>query len=271
MTSDSSGLRFVDVSVDGPVATLTLNRPQARNAIDDAMRSELVAALGGLEADQAVRAVILTGAGKSFCAGGDVSGMQERLSAPADAVAYNGWRRQRQTHHSIAALHGLSKPTIAAVNGHAVGLGCDMALACDFIVAARSALFAMSFIKRGLVSDGGGLYFLPRRVGLPKAKELIFTGREVRPDEALAIGLIDRVADDEALLGSAREWALELSGGSPTVIALTKPILDRAFETGEEQLFALGRQAQAICYTSAEHHASVRAFLNKRPGPDGRK
>jgi enoyl-CoA hydratase/carnithine racemase len=149
------------------------------------------------------------------------------------------------------------------VNGSAVGLGCDLALACDFIIAAKSAKFAMSFINRGLVSDGGGMYFLPRRVGLSKAKELIFTGREVQSTEALEIGLADRVAEDQDLLDDARQWAQQLGAGSATAIALAK-LLDRTFETSEEQLFALGRQAQAICYTSAEHRNSVQAFLNKK-------
>jgi enoyl-CoA hydratase/carnithine racemase len=256
--------KLVHVSIENAVATLTLNRPEVRNAIDDAMRAEFVKILGDLDSDQDVRVVIVTGAGKAFCAGGDVSGMQERLKASADTIAHNGWRRQKQTHRSIALLHGISKPTIAAVNGSAVGLGCDLALACDFIIAAKSAKFAMSFINRGLVSDGGGMYFLPRRVGLSKAKEMIFTGKEVQSAEALEIGLADRVAEDQDLLDEARRWAVELGAGSPTAIALAKPILDRTFESSEEQVFALGRQAQAICYTSAEHRSSVQAFLNRK-------
>jgi enoyl-CoA hydratase/carnithine racemase len=256
--------KFVHVSIENAVATLTLNRPEVRNAIDDVMRSEFVSTLSDLDSNQDIRVVIVTGAGTAFCAGGDVSGMQERLKASADTIAYNGWRRQKQTHRSISLLHGMSKPTVAAVNGSAVGLGCDIALACDFIIAAKSAKFAMSFINRGLVSDGGGMYFLPRRVGLSKAKELIFTGREVQSTEALEIGLADRVAEDQDLLDDARQWAQQLGTGSATAIALAKPILDRTFETSEEQLFALGRQAQAICYTSAEHRNSVQAFLNKK-------
>jgi enoyl-CoA hydratase/carnithine racemase len=256
--------QFVHLSIDNAVATLTLNRPDVRNAIDDVMRSEFMETLSDLDSNQDIRVVIVTGAGKAFCAGGDVSGMQERLKASPDTIAHSGWRRQKQTHRSISLLHGMSKPTIAAVNGSSVGLGCDLALACDFIIAAKSAKFAMSFINRGLVSDGGGMYFLPRRVGLSKAKELIFTGREVQSAEALEIGLADRVAEDQDLLDDARRWAQELGAGSATAIALAKPILDRTFETSEEQLFALGRQAQAICYTSAEHRNSVQAFLNKK-------
>jgi enoyl-CoA hydratase/carnithine racemase len=240
-----------------------LNRPDVRNAINDEMRAQFVAALEQAGSDEAVRAVVLTGNGKSFCSGGDISGMRDRLQAPAGKVAFNGWRRQQQTHGSVAALHGLGKVTVAAVNGAAAGLGCDLALACDFIVAAEDAVFSMSFVRRGLVSDGGGMYFLPRRIGLPRAKEMIFTGRPVGSSEAFAIGLADRVRPAPALVEDAAAWARDLSRGSLAAIALTKGIMDRTFETAEEQVFALGREAQAICYTTAEHQEAVAAFLDK--------
>ena len=252
------------VAVQDGVGTVTLNRPGKRNALDDAMRAELVAALDQVGRDPAVRAVVLTGAGPAFCAGGDVRAMQERLAAPAGEVAINGWRRQQRTHAAVAALHGLGKPTVAAVNGAATGLGCDLALCCDFVVAGRSARMAMSYVLRGLIPDGGGLYFLPRRVGLARAKELIFTGRTVEPEEALAIGMVDRVAEDERLVEEARAWAAELGRGSATAVALAKSILDQSFELTAEQVFALGSQAQGICYSSAEHQEAVRAFLDRR-------
>jgi enoyl-CoA hydratase/carnithine racemase len=254
---------LVELTLEDGIAIVTLNRPEVRNAINDALRAEFVAVLDRVGADEAVRAVVLTGAGKAFCSGGDISGMKERLNAPAGEVGFNGWRRQGQTHRSIALLHGLPKPVIAAVNGAAAGLGCDMALACDFILASEQAAFSMSFVKRGLVSDGGGMYFLPRRVGLPRAKELIFTGRNVDATEALAIGLADRVAPAATLVADAVAWARALSQGSRASIAFSKAILDRTFESAEEQVFALGREAQAVCYTTAEHQASVAAFLNK--------
>jgi enoyl-CoA hydratase/carnithine racemase len=254
-------VNLVEFSIAGSVAVLTLNRPDVRNAINDAMRGELLSAIERAAADDAITALVLTGNGKSFCSGGDITGMRERLKAPAGKVAFNGWRRQKQIHRAVGALHGFPKPTIAAVNGAAAGLGCDLALACDFIVAAEDAAFTMSFVKRGLVSDGGGMYFLPRRIGLPRAKELIFTGRSVGAKEALAIGLADRVSAN--LVSDAVAWARELGGGSPASIALAKAILDRAFESTEEEVFALGREAQAICYTTEEHRASVEAFLDK--------
>ena len=263
MIGNNTMTALVELTMEDGVAIIALNRPEVRNAVNDAMRTEFVGALERVAADNAVRALVLTGKGKAFCAGGDISGMKERLNAPAGEVAFNGWRRQGQTHRSIALLHGLPKPTVAAVNGTAAGLGCDMALACDFIVASVHAAFTMSFVKRGLVSGGGGMYFLPRRVGLPRAKELIFTGRIVDAKEALAIGVADRVTPAETLLADAAAWARELSQGSSASIAFSKAILDRTFESTEEQIFALGREAQAVCYTTAEHRASVEAFLNK--------
>lgn len=254
---------LVELAIEDTVAIVTLNRPEVRNAINDALRTEFVAVLERVATDETVRAVVLTGKGRAFCSGGDISGMKERLEAPAGQVAFNGWRRQGQTHKSVALLHGMPKPVIAAVNGAAAGLGCDMALACDFIVASEQAAFTMSFIKRGLVSDGGGMYFLPRRIGLPRAKELIFTGRTVDAKEALAIGLADRLGAVETLVADAAAWARELSRGSRASIAFSKAILDRTFESAEEQVFALGREAQAVCYTTAEHRESVNAFLKK--------
>jgi enoyl-CoA hydratase/carnithine racemase len=253
----------ITLTTDGPVATLTLNRPGVRNAIDDAMRYEMLDALDHVAKEEAIRALVVTGAGKGFCSGGDVKGMQQRLSVPPGEVAINGWRRQHRTHHMISALHTLPKPTIAAVNGAATGLGCDLALCCDFVVAADSATLAMTYVLRGLIPDGGGMYFLPRRVGLSRAKELIFSGRNVAPEEALRIGMIDRVAPAEALLANAQGWAAELSKAPPGAIALSKTILDQSFELTAEQVFAMGSQAQAICYSSKDHLDSVAAFLER--------
>jgi enoyl-CoA hydratase/carnithine racemase len=206
---------------------------------------------------------VLTGNGPGFCAGGDISAMRQRMQAPAGSLGGNGWIRQRRLHGMIGALHSLEKPTIAAVNGAAAGLGMDMALCCDFIVASEQAFFTMSYVQRGLIPDGGGLYFLPRRVGLPRAKELIFSARRVQADEALRIGLADRVVPASDLVSNAVEWAAELGGSGGPALALSKAIIDQTFELTADQAFALGAQAQAICYTTDEHQAAVAAFLNR--------
>ena len=246
------------------IATLTLNRPEKRNAMSDELRGALVAALEAVAADASIRAMVITGAGKGFCAGGDIAGMERRMHAPAGEVAFNGWRRQQRVHYAQALLHTLPKPTIAAVNGAASGLGADLALACDFVIASPAASFAWSYIARGLIPDGGGMYFLPRRVGLARAKELIFTGRKVEADEALALGIADRKAQAESLVADAQAWAGELSRGSAAALALGKTILDQSFESSPEQVFLQGAQAVGMCYTSTEHRESVMAFLAKR-------
>lgn len=259
--------QLIEVTIDAGVATLALNRPDKRNAVSDDMRGEMIEALERLAADKAVRAVVVTGNGKGFCAGGDIAGMERRMQAPPGEVAFNGWSRQLRVHHAVGLLHHMPKPTIAAVNGAAAGLGADMALSCDFVIASNYASFAWSYINRGLVPDGGGLYFLPRRVGLPRAKELIFSGRRVDAEEALKLGIADRLTSADNLLADARAWARQLSVGSATALALGKAILDQSFELSAEQVFGQGAQAQGICYTSSEHRESVMAFLDKTAKP----
>jgi enoyl-CoA hydratase/carnithine racemase len=189
--------------------------------------------------------------------------MERRLTAPTGEVAFNGWHRQQRVHHTQSLLHTMPKPVIAAVNGAASGLGADTALACDFIIASEWASFTWSYIHRGIIPDGGGMYFLPRRVGLSKAKELIFSGRKVDAAEALALGIVDRKTSADSLLADAQAWAAELSQGSATALALSKTIMNQTFEMTAQQVFAQGSQAQGICYTSSEHRQSVEAFLAK--------
>jgi enoyl-CoA hydratase/carnithine racemase len=254
---------LIDFQLQNASATITLNRPEKRNAMSDDMRTEFIDALERVAADKTIRALVLTGAGKGFCAGGDISGMERRLTAPTGEVAFNGWHRQQRVHHTQSLLHTMPKPVIAAVNGAASGLGADTALACDFIIASEWASFTWSYIHRGIIPDGGGMYFLPRRVGLSKAKELIFSGRKVDAAEALALGIADRKTSADSLLADAQAWAAELSQGSATALALSKTIMNQTFEMTAQQVFAQGSQAQGICYTSSEHRQSVEAFLAK--------
>ncbi len=254
---------LIELRVESGIATLHLNRPEKRNAMSDDMRTQFIAALEQINDDREVRALVLTGNGKGFCAGGDVAGMEKRMQAPIGEVGFNGWHRQQHVHYTQTLLHTLPIPTIAAVNGPAAGLGADIALACDFVIASSDASFAWSYINRGLIPDGGGMYLLPRRVGLSKAKELIFTGRKVDAEEALRLGIADRLSAADALLVDAQAWAVELSKGSRAALALGKTIVNQSFEHSAEQIFAQGSQAQGICYTSTEHRESVMAFLEK--------
>ena len=155
----------------------------------------------------------------------------------------------------------MPKPTIAAVNGAASGLGADTALACDFLIGGEYANFTWSYINRGIITDGGGMYLLPRRVSLSMAKQLIFSGRRVDAEEALSLGILDRQVSSNDLLAQAQAWAKEMSKGSGTALALSKTILNQTYESTAHQVFAQGSQAQGICYTSTEHRNAVMAFL----------
>lgn len=249
------------LEVDGPVAVVTLNRPEARNAVDDGVRAALRSTLDSVAADRSVAVMILTGAGSAFCAGGDIKAMQRRLAAPAGEVAVTGWLRQQGTAALTGGLHRLPQITIAAVNGPASGLGFDLALACDFIVADPGAWFAASFVQRGLIPDGGSMYYLPRRIGLAPAKDLVFSGRRVAAPEAVGMGLADELAEPGEVLAAARSRASRYTGGSRSAQMLTKSIIDRSLESTLDEVAALGGQAQAICYTTDEHHAAVADFL----------
>lgn len=246
--------------VDPRIAVLTLNRPEARNALSDGLREQFRATLATVSADPEVRVIIVTGAGRAFCAGGDIQAMRQRLEAPAGQLAINGWTRQQQVFRLVSEVHRATQLTIAAVNGAAVGLGFDLALACDFIVAGPEASFASSFVNRGLVSDGGGMYFLPRRVGLSRSKDLLFSGRRVDAKEGKELGIVDEIADGN-LLDGAVAFAGRYIEKARVPVTLMKSILNRSLELTLEGVAALGSEAQAICYTTDEHQHSVRDFL----------
>ena len=264
ITETPPNQELVTTKLQNNIAIITLNRPEKRNAINDQMRADLCKALEWAERSPSVRALIITGAGKSFCSGGDISSMNERLAAPMGEVGINGWKRQRQTHKLVTRIHNIPKPTIAAVNGTATGLGCDIALCCDFIIGSSNAKFAMSYILRGLIPDGGGMYFLPRRVGLAKAKELIFSGCVLTAEQALEINMIEKKCDSEVLLAEAHSLAARMTVGSPEALALAKSIMETSLESTMDEIFAKGSQAQAICYTTDFHRQSVKNFLNER-------
>jgi enoyl-CoA hydratase/carnithine racemase len=255
------------VSTDGPVSVLRLNRPHVRNAIDDALREDMLRALEIVGADESIRVVVITGAGSAFSAGGDISAMRERLAIPPGQTAAKGWRRIRRAERLVNSLHECDKITIAAVNGPAFGFGMDLALCCDFLIASTAAVFSMSYVLRGLIPDGGGMYFLPRRVGLAHAKDLIFSGRRVDASEALALGIADRVVGAEELDDAAGAWGQELAKSPPTAVSLAKSILNRSFELDLKGVLALGAEAMALCYTTDEHRDSVADFLEQARKP----
>jgi enoyl-CoA hydratase/carnithine racemase len=261
--------RVLEVEREAPIVVLRLNRPSARNAVNAELREAMNEELRRLADDTETLVVILTGAGPAFCAGGDVRDMGRRLGSSPGKVGVDGWRRQRHTLEMVTALHRLSQVTIAALNGPAVGLGMDLALACDFIVAGPTSWMAASFVDRGLIPDGGSLYFLPRRVGLARAKELMFSGRRVDAAEAAGMGLVDVAVDRGEVLDAAREQARRFVDKSGPALMLMKAVLDQSFESPLETIGSLGHAAQAICYTTDEHRAAVQAFLAGRQASGG--
>lgn len=248
--------------VSDRIATITLNRPDAYNATTDELYQELQHALGVIAADQDVGCVIITGAGKGFCAGADLKARKDDMT-PLQRRARHRWILR----DILEPLFRLEKPVIAAVNGAAAGAGFNIALACDFVVASDKASFMQAFAKVGLVPDLGGLYLLGRVIGINKAKELCFTARKVPAEEAKALGIVNHVVPHDDLLRTAREMAATIAAGSPTAMAMTKTLLDKSTNATLDQMLEFESYAQTIAYLTPEYEEGVQAFREKR-APD---
>ncbi|HSL50911.1 MAG TPA: enoyl-CoA hydratase [Candidatus Deferrimicrobiaceae bacterium] len=242
------------------IATITLNRPEARNAIDLIMRRELRSVLDELEAETAIRVVILTGGGGHFSAGGDVKTMAAKRHTAAEGRA-----RVESLNRFVLRLFEYPKPTIAMVDGFAVGAGCNIALGCDLVIASDRARFGEVFARIGLVPDGGGTWLLPRLVGLAKAKELVFSADIVDAAEALRIGLVNRVVPAAELEATTRAVAARIAAGPPGALGLAKALLNRSVTVDLATALDFEAYAQAQAITSEDHAEGVRAFLEKRP------
>ncbi|WP_424885132.1 enoyl-CoA hydratase/isomerase family protein [Streptomyces sp. SAI-126] len=248
-------------AVDGQVAHLTLNRPEALNAITPGQRERLIQLLGKASADPGVRAVVLTGTGRGFCAGADLRGgaaAGERVAGDVARVIRDGAQRL------IAAVLDCEKPVIAAVNGTAAGLGAHLALACDLVLAAESARFIEVFVRRGLVPDGGGAYLLPRLVGPRRAKELMFFGDALSAPDAERLGLVNRTVPDGELDKTARAWAARLAAGPTRALALTKQLVNASLDSDRATAFAAEAAAQEINMTTADAQEGVASFVERR-------
>jgi 2-(1,2-epoxy-1,2-dihydrophenyl)acetyl-CoA isomerase len=254
------GYETLIVERSGPLATITMNRPQARNAIDLTMRQELVAALDEVEADAAARVLILTGAGEHFCAGGDVKSMKARRSTAAEGRA-----RVQMLNAMVLRLVDFPRPTIAMVDGFAVGAGTNLALCCDLVVASERAKFGELFNKIGLAPDGGGTWLLSRLVGLARAKELIFTGDVFDAAEALRIGLVNRVVAPAELRAVTRALAEKIAAGPPAVQRLAKHMVNRAATTDLATALDLEAYSQGLAIAGDDHQEGLAAFFEKRP------
>lgn len=254
------GYESVLVERAGAVATITLNRPEARNALDLVMRRELLAALDEVEADDAARVLVVTGAGGHFCAGGDVKSMRERRHTAAE-----GRRRVEMLNRMVLRLVDFPRPTIAMVDGYAVGAGCNLALCCDLVVASDRARFGELFWKIGLVPDGGGTWLLPRVIGLARAKELIFTADVIDAAEAVRIGLVNRVVPAADLPGVTRTLAEKIAAGPPGVLQMAKHMVNRAASTDLAAALDLEAFSQGLAIASEDHQEGLQAFFDKRP------
>ncbi|MGW2411569.1 enoyl-CoA hydratase/isomerase family protein [Streptomyces tubercidicus] len=248
-------------ATDNGVSWLTLNRPDAMNAVTWDQRERLIGRLADASADPGVRAVVLTATGKGFCAGADLRGSPpagERVAGDVARMIRDGAQRL------ITAVLDCEKPVIAAVNGTAAGLGAHLALACDLVLAAESARFIEVFVRRGLVPDGGGAYLLPRLIGPQRAKELLFFGDALPAAEAERLGLVNRVVPDGELAKTAREWAERLAAGPTRALALTKQLVNASLDTDRTAAFAAEATAQEINMTTADAQEGVASFVARR-------
>jgi 2-(1,2-epoxy-1,2-dihydrophenyl)acetyl-CoA isomerase len=248
-------------TIEDGIATLTFNRPERLNALSTPIMQGLLDGLPRLAGNPAVKVVVLTGAGRAFCAGGDVKSMAEggeRRSIP-EAAAH---LRSRMEVSRI--LHDLPKPTIAMINGPAAGAGLALALACDLRVAGTSARLVTAFVRVGFSGDFGGSFFLTRLAGTAKARELYFTGRPVEADEALSLGLVNRVVADEDLVSATMELARSLASGPSIALSLMKRNLNRAEYASLAELLDLEAMHQVQTGRTEDHREAARAFVEKR-------
>ncbi|MFD3540890.1 enoyl-CoA hydratase/isomerase family protein [Streptomyces sp. NPDC058662] len=268
-------------TADG-VSWITLNRPEAMNAVTRDQRERVIALLGEASADPAVRAVVLTATGKGFCAGADLRGALPAQSAPPAGAPVTGERDagapvagarvagdvarmiRLGAQRLITAVLDCEKPVIAAVNGTAAGIGAHLALACDLVIAAETARFIEVFVRRGLVPDGGGAYLLPRLVGPQKAKELMFFGDAVPAAEAERLGLVNKVVPDADLQAVAREWAERLAQGPTRALAMTKQLVNASLEVDRATALAAEATAQEINMGTADANEGVAGFVERR-------
>ncbi|MGP3922589.1 enoyl-CoA hydratase/isomerase family protein [Streptomyces sp. 8N616] len=267
-------------TTDNGVSWITLNRPEAMNAVTWDQRERVIALLEAASADPDVRAVVIAGTGKGFCAGADLrggppGGGAAGGSAPGGSDGSDGSGERvagdvartirRGAQRLVAAVLDCEKPVIAAVNGTAAGLGAHLAFACDLVLAAETAKFIEVFVRRGLVPDGGGAYLLPRLVGPQRAKELMFFGDALPAPAAERLGLVNRVVPAYDLEKTAREWAGRLADGPTRALALTKHLVNASLDADRAAAFAAEAAAQEINMTTADAREGVAAFVERRP------
>lgn len=260
----SQNFSTVLTSVENGVLTITLNRPDSLNAYNETMSVELAAALKAAEREDAIRCVVLTGAGRAFCSGQDLQEIRARYDAGSPGPIDFGAHLRSKYAPIVTRLRALEKPVIAAVNGVAAGAGASFAFAADLRIAAAGASFVMAFVHVGLVPDSAATLMLQRLVGLGKAAELCFLGEKVPAEEALRIGLVNRVVADDALPAAARELAARLASMPTRAIGLTKRALNRAWTADVADQLEYEAFVQQTAGNTADHREGVLAFIEKR-------
>jgi 2-(1,2-epoxy-1,2-dihydrophenyl)acetyl-CoA isomerase len=248
-------------TVENGVSWITLNRPEAMNAVTWDQRERIIALLAEASADPDVRCVVVTATGRGFCAGADLRGAPaagERVAGDVARMIRLGAQR------FIGAVMDCEKPVIAAVNGTAAGIGAHLAFACDLVLAADSARFIEVFVRRGLVPDGGGAYLLPRLIGPRRAKELMFFGDAVGAAEAKELGLVNRVVPADELAKTARDWAERLAQGPTRALTLTKQLVNASLDVDRSTAFAAEATAQEINMTTRDAQEGVASFVERR-------
>lgn len=256
---------FVLAEQDGAVMTLTLNKPEERNALSNqAQWDEIVDHCQKVAADPGVRAVILTGAGSAFSAGGNVKDMRDRKGIAGGTPFDISQGYLAGIQRIPLALHNLEVPTIAAVNGAAVGAGCDLACMCDIRIASEKARFAESFVKLGIIPGDGGAWLLQRTIGYQRAAELSFTGDMIDAQTALDIGLVTRVVPPDQLMDAARDLAGRIAANSGPALRMAKRLMRQAQTARLDETLQLSAALQALAHNTEEHHQSVEAFFADR-------
>ena len=248
-------------TLDNGVAWVTMNRPEQRNAVNAEMREELIAVFTAARTDAAIRALVLTGSGKGFCTGADLSGPRgQGPSGPGAGRELMKGSSQRL----IRALWELEKPVVAAVNGVAAGLGSHLAFASDFVIAVSDARFIEVFVRRGIAVDAAGAFLLPRLIGLQAAKRLVFFGDDLSANEALQLGLASKVVPADQLQATAREWAEKLAQGPTFAIGMSKRLLNRSLESSFDTALEEEAMAQMLVTQSDDTKEGMLAFMERR-------
>ncbi len=253
-------MQTVIVERSDGVATVRLNRPEKMNALNMVLISELTGTFRELQRDDGVRAVVLTGNGPAFSAGGDFEAIQALWQAPP----VESRRALLDGLEVLKALWALERPTVALVNGAAVGGGLSLALACDFVLAVETATLSFPFVRLGIVPDLGALYVVPRLVGVRRAKELLMSGRTFTAREAAEIGLITRAVAKDALESEGTALARELAEGATRALGATKTLLQRGLDLDFDQFLELEAHAQSLLWHTADHREGVAAFRERR-------